>query len=178
MRSAVSALSAALLVVAGPGDSAREGATPPVHDPRRVPPPTALSPFAAAAITGGDPYRSTLQAWKYTMPAFLVPFMFVLDPAGQGLLLTGSIKGLAQANWTAIALVILSATVGIAALASSFQGWLLRRATLPEVALLILAGLALVYPGPLFDAVGVGLFAVVVVVQLLRRSPVSSRLPA
>ena len=55
-----------------------------------VSPPTALSPFAAAAITGGDPYKTTLQCWKYTTPAFLVPFMFVLDPAGTGLLLTGS----------------------------------------------------------------------------------------
>ena len=47
-----------------------------------VSPPTALSPFAASAITGGNPYLTTLQSWKYTMPAFLVPFVFVLDPAG------------------------------------------------------------------------------------------------
>src|SRR6476469_8550464 len=47
-----------------------------------VSPPTALSPFAAAAITGGDPYKTTMQAWKYTLPAFLVPFCFVLDPQG------------------------------------------------------------------------------------------------
>src|SRR6516164_7114851 len=59
-----------------------------------VSPPTALSPFAAAAITRGDPYKTTLQSWKYTLPAFLVPFMFVLDPSGTGLLLTGSIKTL------------------------------------------------------------------------------------
>ena len=52
-----------------------------------VSPPTALSPFAAAAITGGSPYLTTLQAWKYTMPAFLVPFVFVCDPLGVGLLL-------------------------------------------------------------------------------------------
>src|SRR5258708_19689047 len=52
-----------------------------------VSPPTALSPFAAAAITGGDPYKTTLQSWKYTLPAFLVPFVFVLDPQGVGLLL-------------------------------------------------------------------------------------------
>jgi len=51
-----------------------------------VSPPTALSPFAAAAITGGNPYGTTLQSWKYTLPAFLVPFMFVLDPDGVGLL--------------------------------------------------------------------------------------------
>jgi TRAP-type uncharacterized transport system fused permease subunit len=61
-----------------------------------VSPPTALSPFAAAAITGGDPYKTTLQCWKYTMPAFLVPFMFVLDPAASGLLLMGSTKALAR----------------------------------------------------------------------------------
>src|SRR5213075_1446777 len=52
-----------------------------------VSPPTALSPFAAAAITGGDPYKTTLMAWKYTLPAFVVPFVFVLDPSGVGLLL-------------------------------------------------------------------------------------------
>ena len=52
-----------------------------------VSPPTALSPFAAAAITGGDPYKTTLYAWKYTLPAFLVPFVFVLDPQGLGLLM-------------------------------------------------------------------------------------------
>ena len=52
-----------------------------------VSPPTALSPFAAAAITGGDPYNTTMQAWKYTLPAFLVPFVFVLDPQGVGLLM-------------------------------------------------------------------------------------------
>ena len=52
-----------------------------------VSPPTALSPFAAAAITGGDPYKTTLQSWKYTLPAFVVPFIFVLDPAGIALLL-------------------------------------------------------------------------------------------
>ena len=51
-----------------------------------VSPPTALSPFAAAAITGGDPYRTTLQSWKYTMPAFLVT---IRCTHRVGLLLTG-----------------------------------------------------------------------------------------
>src|SRR5258708_6260045 len=78
-----------------------------------VSPPTALSPFAAAAITGGDPYKTTLQCWKYTTPAFLVPFMFVLDPSGTGLLLTGSFKTLAGAAWGSIALVTFTAAAGI-----------------------------------------------------------------
>ena len=87
-----------------------------------VSPPTALSPFAAAAITGGDPYKTTLQCWKYTTPAFLVPFMFVLDPSGTGLLLTGSFKTLGNADWGSIALVTFTAAVGIMALAGALPG--------------------------------------------------------
>ncbi|MBI2961555.1 MAG: TRAP transporter fused permease subunit [Betaproteobacteria bacterium] len=133
-----------------------------------VSPPTALSPFAAAAITGGDPYKTTLQSWKYTMPAFLVPFMFVLDPSGVGLLLMGSIKALGAANWTAIAEVSITAAVGIAALAGGVQGWLLSRASWFESAMLIAAGVALVYPTAIADAIGVGLVAVVLALQVGR----------
>jgi len=134
-----------------------------------VSPPTALSPFAAAAITGGDPYKTTLQCWKYTTPAFLVPFMFVLDPSGQGLLLTGSIKTLAGADWGSIALVTFTAAIGILALVGGFQGWLFRRTTWYERWMLIVAGFLLVYPKPLFDAVGLGLVAFVVGLQLFQR---------
>jgi TRAP-type uncharacterized transport system fused permease subunit len=140
-----------------------------------VSPPTALSPFAAAAITGGDPYRTTLQSWKYTMPAFLVPFMFVLDPSGIGLLLTGSIKTLGNADWGSIALVTGTAALGIAALAGGVQGWVFKRTTRIEQAMLIVAGLALVYPKPLFDAVGLTLVVLVIAVQCARRDKVVAR---
>src|SRR6266705_1387378 len=106
-----------------------------------VSPPTALSPFAAAAITGGDPYRTTLQSWKYTMPAFLVPFMFVLDPSGVGLLLTGSIKTLGNADWMSITEVTVTAALGIAALAGGVQGGLFERTTWIERGMLIVAEL-------------------------------------
>ncbi len=133
-----------------------------------VSPPTALSPFAAAAITGGGPYRTTLQCWKYTAPAFLIPFMFVLDPSGTGLLLEGSMKNLANANWGSIALVAGTAAVGIAALAGGLQGWLFCKTTVLERWMLIIAGLALVYPTTFADILGVVLVAVVVVLQKLR----------
>src|SRR6266436_6690026 len=134
-----------------------------------VSPPTALSPFAAAAITGGDPYKTTLQCWKYTTPAFLVPFMFVLDPSGTGLLLTGSFKTLAGADWGSIALVTFTAAVGIVALAGGLQGWLFKRTSLAERIMLIVAGFLLVYPKALFDAVGFVLVVLVLVMQWLRR---------
>lgn len=126
-----------------------------------VSPPTALSPFAAAAITGGNPYRTTMQSWKYTLPAFVVPFMFVLDPAGLGLLLKG--------GWQDIALSSLTAMIGIAALAAGAQNWALKRCNPVERWLFIAAGLLLVYPNPLFDAVGAGLTFALLVMQKLRK---------
>src|SRR6187401_894045 len=136
-----------------------------------VSPPTALSPFAAAAITGGDPYKTTLQCWKYTVPAFLLPFMFVLDPAGQGLLLMGSTKALAAANWWSIGQVTLTAALGIAAIAGGFQGWALRRASGLERCMLIIAGVALVYPGGIADAVGLSLIVAVLAMQRFIPAP-------
>ncbi|MGE3147931.1 MAG: TRAP transporter permease [Pseudorhodoplanes sp.] len=107
-----------------------------------VSPPTALSPFAAAAITGGDPYKTTLEAWKYTLPAFLLPFVFVLDTQGVGLLLKipdgGSVAD--------IVLVTLRAAIGLAALAAAAQNFALRRNTTLERVLWVIAGLLLVFP--------------------------------
>ena len=112
-----------------------------------VSPPTALSPFAAAAITGGDPYKTTLQCWKYTTPAFLVPFMFVLDPSGTGLLLTGSFKTLADADWGSIALVTFTAAVGIVALVRrASRAGCSRRPPRYERLMLLVAGVLLGLP--------------------------------
>ena len=58
-----------------------------------VSPPTALSPFAAAAITGANPFRTMMLTWKYTLPAFLVPFVFTLSPEGLGVLLQAGWRG-------------------------------------------------------------------------------------
>lgn len=107
-----------------------------------VSPPTALSPFAAAAITGGSPYRTTLQSWKYTMPAFIVPFVFVLDPQGIGLLL----KVPAGGNWFDVLEIALVTAAGVAALAFAFQGWFFQRNNPLETGLFTLAGLLFVVP--------------------------------
>ena len=107
-----------------------------------VSPPTALSPFAAAAITGGDPYRTTLQSWKYTLPAFLVPFVFVLDPQGIGLLMKIPKDG----SWIDILEITVKTTLGLLALACAAQNWALRKNTAIERALLVLSGLLLVFP--------------------------------
>jgi TRAP transporter 4TM/12TM fusion protein len=108
-----------------------------------VSPPTALSPFAAAAITGGNPYITTLQSWKYTLPAFLMPFIFVLDPIGTGLLL----KVPAGGSWLQIAEIVAIAAAGIAVLAFAAQGRIIRRNSVAETVLLAIAGVMITLPG-------------------------------
>jgi TRAP transporter 4TM/12TM fusion protein len=140
-----------------------------------VSPPTALSPFAAAAITGGDPYKTTLQAWKYTTPAFLVPMIFVIDPNGSGLLLNGSFEALGNADWGAIAATTFIAVSSIVALVSGFQGWLLRTTAAPVRIMLVAAGFLLIYPDTATRSTGFGLIALSVLLQWFRRpSPATS----
>jgi TRAP-type uncharacterized transport system fused permease subunit len=126
-----------------------------------VSPPTALSCFAAAALTKGNPYKTTMYAWKYTLPAFIVPFMFTLDPKGVGILLKGPVMDI---FWTTI-----TAFIGLAALAGGVENWFIKKTTLYERIMLIAAGLLLVYPVAIYDAIGLGLVAVVVFLQKLRR---------
>ena len=125
-----------------------------------VSPPTALAPFAAAAITGGSPYRTTMMAWKYTAPAFLVPFMFTLNPAGIGLLLKG--------DWGNIFWTTATAAIGLGALAAGLTGWLITKTTIGERTLLITAGLVLVYPSIIEDVIGLGLFGLAGFLQYRR----------
>jgi TRAP transporter 4TM/12TM fusion protein len=123
-----------------------------------VSPPTALSPFAAAAITGANPFRTMMVTWKYTLPAFLVPFAFTLSPAGLGLLL--------QAPASTVVWSSLTAALGVAALAFGAGGWFKRRATLIERVLAVAAGLLLIYPSSVTDLAGVVVLTVAVALNL------------
>lgn len=124
-----------------------------------VSPPTALSCFAAAAITGGNPYRTTLYAWKYTLPAFIVPFMFTVDPRGVGILLKGPFEPMA---WT-----ILTGFLGITAIAAAVQNYLLRPTRIVERLVLLTAGLLMILNVTVCDVIGIALVAAVVLFQKL-----------
>jgi TRAP transporter 4TM/12TM fusion protein len=125
-----------------------------------VSPPTALAPFAAAAITGGRPFQTMMLAWKYCLPAFLVPFMFTLTPEGLGILL--------QSDSGTVLWTFGTACLAVAALAVAFGGWLRGEANLIERILLGVGGLALLYANQFSDLIGLGLVVVGVAIHLLR----------
>jgi len=125
-----------------------------------VSPPTALSPFAAAALTGGSPLRTTMLSWKYTAPAFIVPLAFTIDPRGLGLLL--------QASAGTIAWAVFTATLGVLAIAACAAGWIHRAASPVERVLAGVAAALLFVPSGAVALSGAALLAVVVAVHSLR----------
>ncbi|MBI2832801.1 MAG: TRAP transporter fused permease subunit [Acidobacteria bacterium] len=125
-----------------------------------VSPPTALSPFAAAALTGANPFRTMMLTWKYTLPAFLVPFVFTLSKDGMGILLQAP---LVDVVWTS-----LTAGIGVGALAVAFGGWLKGSANTAERLMAGAAGLLLFYASRVTDVVGLVLFAIVTVAHAVR----------
>ena len=125
-----------------------------------VSPPMALTPFAAAAITGANPFKTTMLAWKYTLPAFIVPFMFCASPEGIGLLLRG--PGLN------IVLVTLTALGGVWALSGAVGGYLIGPLGRIERFALAVSGLLLFYAGTIQDLIGASILGLVVLRQLVR----------
>ncbi|HSO16027.1 MAG TPA: TRAP transporter fused permease subunit [Arthrobacter sp.] len=124
-----------------------------------VSPPTALSPFAASAITGGKPIKTMWLTWRYTLSAFLVPFIFVLSDDGVGLLLQGG-PG-------TIALAFTVSLLAVASLAVATGAWLIGPARWPERVLLGVGSLPMLVMEPLYIGIGAAIIAVGVLVHIL-----------
>jgi TRAP-type uncharacterized transport system fused permease subunit len=103
-------------------------------------------------------------AWKYAITAFLIPFIFVLLPAGRALLIHWDGISAAEGIWT-----IFAAFLGIGMLAAGCSGWLLKKASLLERVIIIVGALAFVYPSRLSDVVGFICLALVIVMQKMRK---------
>jgi TRAP transporter 4TM/12TM fusion protein len=102
-----------------------------------VSPPVGLSPSAAAAVTGGNAFRSMMQAWKYSLPAFLVPFLFSASPVGSNLLLVG-------VDLPEFLHALAGAAAALFFLSAGTVGWLGRPLSPAERVLLVAAALPMV----------------------------------
>jgi TRAP transporter 4TM/12TM fusion protein len=125
-----------------------------------ITPPVALAVFAAASLAKADMWKSGWAAMKIGVAGFVVPFMFVYQPA---LLMIG--------DWTTIVWSSVTAAIGCVLLAAGLHGYLLRAALMWERAVLVVAALLLVNPSVLTDLIGAGLLAVVAGAHYLSRAP-------
>lgn len=91
-----------------------------------ITPPVALAAFAGAGIAGGDPMRTGFQALKLSLAGFIVPFLFVYNPA---MLMIDTANVAVNARefafpvWTTIVSIVFTSVVGILALGAAVEGY-------------------------------------------------------
>ncbi|KAA9019495.1 TRAP transporter permease [Niallia endozanthoxylica] len=132
-----------------------------------ITPPVAVAAYAAAGIAESNPNQVGLEAVRLGLVGFIVPFMFVLEPA---LLLEGSL--------TQIMISFLTALLGVVTFGAGVIGWLKTKTTIIDRLLLITSGLLLIYPHILYSAIGIGLVILVFVVQTKRSRTVELSTPS
>ncbi len=124
-----------------------------------ITPPVALAVFAAAGIAKADIWKSSFAAVKVGAAGFVVPFMFVYEPA---LLMIHD-------DWVWIIWRFVLACAGIALFAGGLHGYFLTRASLLQRAMLISGGLLLVAPNLYSDLAGGAIIAAVLSWQWIER---------
>lgn len=124
-----------------------------------ITPPVAVAAYAAAGIADSNPNQVGLEAVRLGLVGFIIPFMFVLEPA---LLLDGSPMTILTS--------IVTAFIGVVAFGAGLIGWLRVRTTTLERILLIVSGLLLIYPHVLYSGVGILIFVLVFLFQKKRSS--------
>ncbi len=100
-------------------------------------PPVGLAAYAASAISRADPIKTGIQGFTYDIRTAILPFMFIFNTE---LLLIG-VEGAFN-----IAVVFLTATLGMLAFTSAVQRWLVTKSSWLEAALLLLASVAYFRP--------------------------------
>ncbi|GAM16619.1 TRAP transporter, 4TM/12TM fusion protein, unknown substrate 1 [Mesobacillus selenatarsenatis SF-1] len=122
-----------------------------------ITPPVALAAFAAAGVSGGEPLRTGVNSAKLAIAAFIIPYMFVLSPE---LLMIDT-------TWTELIWVVFSAISGMLAIGAGVIGYWLRKLQWWERVLGIVGGIMLIYPEGMSDIIGLGLFVLLVALQLI-----------
>ena len=108
-----------------------------------VTPPVGLASFAAAAVSGGDPIRTGVVAFFYSLRTAALPFLFIFNTE---LLLI-------DVTWAQGIFVFIVATVAMLLFAAATQGWFLARNRFYETAALLLIAFTLFRPGFWMDMV-------------------------
>jgi TRAP transporter 4TM/12TM fusion protein len=120
-----------------------------------VTPPVALAAFAGAGIAKANPMKTGIQASKLAIAAFLVPYIFVMNPQ----MLLFNIRPLEMIWMIATSLIgITSVAAGVGAFFKAPMGWV-------ERILFFVGGILLVTPGLVTDAIGAGIIAVGLILQ-------------
>ncbi len=110
-----------------------------------ITPPVALAAFAGSAIAKSDPLKTGIIASKLAIAAFIIPYMFVLNPA------------LLLINTTTVQIIQITITsvIGMFGVAVAMQGYIFTKVNVLLRIIFLLGGLMLIDPAPLTDIIGI-----------------------
>ncbi|MBY7144877.1 TRAP transporter permease [Virgibacillus sp. NKC19-3] len=124
-----------------------------------ITPPVALAAFAATGISGGAPIRTGFNASKLAIAAFIIPYMFVLNP--QLLMIDATSM---EITWS-----LITAFIGMIAIGAAIIGFWYRKLHWTERIIVAVTGLMLMYPEGHSDIIGFAAFIVLFIIQLFTR---------
>ncbi|MGI6123489.1 MAG: TRAP transporter permease [Acetivibrionales bacterium] len=122
-----------------------------------ITPPVALAAYAGAAISGGNPIRTGVIATRLAITAFIIPYIFVLNPAM--LLINTSVFKVIQ--------IVITSSIGMFAIAGGLEGFMKKKLPWWQRILAIVGGLGMIDPNFATDIVGMALILIVVVFQYI-----------
>ncbi len=128
-------------------------------------PPVALAAYAGAAIAQANPMKTAITSTKLAIGAFIVPYVFALNPAMLFI----------DTNVGSVILICITSLVGIFGVSAALEGYLLHRMPWYQRIISAAGGLMLIYPGITSDAVGIALFAAVLILQVITRKRTASK---
>jgi TRAP transporter 4TM/12TM fusion protein len=130
-----------------------------------ITPPVALAAYAGSAIAHSNPLKTGVQATKLAITAFIVPYVFALSPE----MLWIGIEANASDIWMVVRICLTSAA-GMVALSAGLEGFLLTHLKIWERIPLIIAGVLMVIPSGITDVIGIAIFAIIIVFEIIRKN--------
>ncbi len=127
-------------------------------------PPVALAAYAGAAIAQANPMKTALTSTKLAIGAFIVPFVFALNPA---------MLFIDTSTWEVIQIAATS-LVGMFSVSAALEGYLICRMSWFQRIMSAVGGLLLIYPGLVTDLMGLGLVSIAVVLQIIQKKKAQS----
>ena len=123
-----------------------------------ITPPVALAAYAGSAIAKSDPFKTGLVATRLAITAFIVPYIFVYNPA----------MLLIDTTTLEVIRIVITSFIGIYGVAAGMEGYMFAPLKLWERALLGVGGLMLIDPNVLTDFMGLTVVGGMVLFQFLK----------
>ena len=122
-----------------------------------ITPPVALAAYAGSAIAKAPPMKTAWNATRLAIAAFIIPYIFAYNNA---LIFVGN-----DVKFLSVASIVISATLGMASIASGLMGYLIRDMKAISRVALVIGGLLMVIPGTVTDLAGLAVLVAVLVLQ-------------